>query len=302
MAKARALGYADAVTSLLRSTALCCAAAVALPSVAVAQPSEDSAVAGDAQPQSLADAEALYKKGRTSFETANYLEAIELWTEAYGLVDDAPENAAIKAALIYNIAAAQEKAYGIDTDITHLRQAAVLMETYARSVPSLYGDGPEGTAELEKVEARLAELRTRIEEAEAAMPEPEDPLPEDPAPEPQPQPEPTPDPKAKPLIIAGAVVAGLGLAGVGVMAGGLAMGSAANDLEDDQSIEDRRSQFDRGRTGNTLAYVGGIAGGALLVTGAVLMGIGFKKRSAGTMAFTPYGGRGTAGVQLSGRF
>ena len=284
----------------LRSIALCCVAGLGLQSTAhahVAEPAEEPA---PAQSDALAEAEALYKKGRTSFETANYLEAIELWTEAYGIVDDAPENAAIKAALIYNIAAAQEKAYDIDADIRHLRQAAVLMQTYATNVPLLYGEGPEGTAELEKVETRLAELRARIAEAEAAQPEPE--TEPEPDPDPEPQPEPQPDPKAKPLIIAGAVTAGLGVAGLGLMAGGLAMGSSANDVDPDQSIDDRRSQFDRGRTGNTLAYVGGAVGGALLVTGAVLLGIGLKKRSTGTMAVAPWGGRRSAGVSLGGRF
>lgn len=289
----------------LRPIALCCAASLALPTVAAAQPAApDGAGAPEAAPEdagALQDAEALYKRGRTSFETANYLEAIDLWEEAYGLVQDVPENAAIKAALIYNIAAAQEKAYDIDTDITHLRQAAVLMETYARSVPALYGDEDEAALELEKIETRLAELRQRIEEAEAAAPQ-TDP---DPDPDPGPQviePTFTPDPRAKPLIIAGAVTAGLGVVGLGLMAGGLAMGSSANDLGEDVSLEDRRDQFDRGRTGNTLAYVGGAAGGVLLVTGAVLLGIGLKKRSTGTMAVAPWGGRRTAGLSVGGRF
>jgi len=291
--------------SSLCPIALCCVASQALPTVAVAQPTEPDAAAPaptEAAPEdsgALRDAEALYKRGRTSFETANYLEAIDLWEEAYGLVQDVPENAAIKAALIYNIAAAQEKAYDIDTDITHLRQAAVLMETYAGSVPSLYGDEGEAAIELEKIEKRLAELRQRIEEAEAAAPQ-TDP---DPAPHPEVI-EPTfkPDPRAKPLIIAGAVTAGLGVVGLGLMAGGLAMGSSANELDEDVSLEDRRDQFDRGRSGNTLAYVGGAAGGVLLVTGAVLLGLGLKKRSTGTMAVAPWGGRRSAGVSVGGRF
>ena len=274
-----------------------------MPAAALAQPSAEATTAQEPAPDpSLAEAETLYKRGRTSFETANYLEAIELWTQAYGLVDDAPENAAIKAALIYNIAAAQEKAYDIDTDITHLRQAQVLLETYARSVPTLYGDGPESQAEQEKVQARLDELEARIDEAEASIPptEPTDPTgPTEPT---GPTPPPQTDDRAKPLIIAGAVTAGLGVAGLGLMAGGMAMGSGANDVPDGQSIDDRRSQFDRGRTGNTLAYVGGAVGGALLVTGAVLLGIGLKKRSASQLSAAPWGGRGTAGVQVHARF
>lgn len=291
--------------SSLSPIALCCVVSLALPTVVAAQPAEpDAADAGTAEPPAgdsgaLQDAEVLYKRGRSSFETANYLEAIDLWEEAYGLVEDVPENAAIKAALIYNIAAAQEKAYDIDTDLTHLRQAAVLMETYARSIPALYGDGPEGEAELEKIDKRLKELRQRIEDAEATLP----PTETEPAPA-QTVVEPTfkPDPRAKPLIIAGAVTAGLGVAGLGLMAGGMAMGSAANDLEDGLSIEDRRAQFDRGRTGDTLAYVGAIGGGVLLVTGAVLLGLGLKKRDTGLVSFVPFGGRGTAGMRVGGRF
>ncbi len=291
--------------SSLRPIALCCVTSLALPTVVSAQPSTaTTAAAAPEESGRLGEAEALYKRGRSSFETANYLEAIDLWEEAYGLVQDVPENAAIKAALIFNIAAAQEKAYDIDTDVTHLRQASVLMETYARSVPALYGEGPEGEAELEKIEARLTELRARIEaaDAEAAArqpasgPDPVDAV--DPVPEPTVQ----PDPKAKPLLIAGAVTAGLGVAGLGLMAGGLAIGNAANDLEDGLSIEDRRAQFDRGRTGDTLAIVGGVAGGALLVTGAVLVGIGLKKRSTGRMAVAPWGARAAAGATLRGRF
>lgn len=287
--------------SALRPIALCCAASLALPAAAAAEPaSTDVAAAPVEQSPALRDAEALYKRGRSSFETANYLEAIDLWEEAYGLVEDVPENAAIKAALIYNIAAAQEKAYDIDTDVTHLRQAAVLMETYARSVPALYGDEDEAEVELAKIDKRLAELRQRIEDAEASQPSDPDPTP-DPA-DPAAEPTFTPDPRAKPLIIAGAVTAGVGVVGLGLMAGGLAMGSSANELDEDVSLEDRRAQFDRGRTGNTLAYVGGAAGGVLLVTGAVLLGIGLKKRSTGTMAIAPWGGRRSAGMSLGGRF
>ncbi len=265
----------------------------------------------------MAEAEALYKQGRASFETANYLDAIDQWTQAYALVEDVPENASTKAALIYNIASAQEKAYSIDTDITHLRQAVVLMETYAQSVPALYGEGPQGDAEASRVQARLAELRARIEEVRSDAPVPTptdsadrssdpsaDPSP-DSAPEPLPPPPAEPDPKAKPFIIAGAVTAGLGVAGLGMMAAGLAMGSAANDVDPRAEIIDRRAQFDRGRTGNTLAIAGGAVGGGLLVVGAVLLGMGLEKRSGGAMAVTPVVpvGRGsTAGVRLVGRF
>ncbi|MEM6290814.1 MAG: hypothetical protein AAGA54_06095 [Myxococcota bacterium] len=285
-----------------RTLALCCAVSVGLPAAAYAQPADGASSADDP----LAAAETLYNKGRASFETADYLKAIDLWTEAYGLVDDTPENAAIKAALIYNIASAQEKAYDIDTDVAHLRQAAVLLETYARSVPAMYGEGPEADAEMEKVQTRLDELQARIEEAEAkaAEAQPKDEPDVVPPPVVEPEPARETDPTARPLIISGAVVAGLGLAGLGVMAAGLAMGNAANDVSDLDPNEpsERRDQFARGRTGNTLALAGGVAGGVLIASGAVLIGLGVKRKNTGSVALAPYGGRGQAGLSLSGRF
>ncbi len=287
---------------LAQSIALWCAVSVGLPATVLAQPAGDAAAADDP----LAAAESLYNKGRASFETADYLKAIELWTEAYGLVDDTPENAAIKAALIYNIASAQEKAYDIDTDVAHLRQAAVLLETYARSVPAMYGDGPDADAELEKVQTRLDELQARIEEAETRAEEdqPKDEPDVLPPLDTEPEPAREPDRTAKPLIISGAVIAGLGLGGLGIMAAGLAMGNAANDVSglDPEQPAERRDQFDRGRTGNTLALAGGIAGGVLLAGGAVLIGLGVKRKNTGSVAVAPFGSRGQAGVRVVGRF
>ena len=139
------------------------AATSLVPCVAMAAaPADDDAA--------LAEARAMFERGRAKYDTFDYEGAIDLWQQAMQKV---PENqAGVRNAMVYNIALAQEKAYDIDTDVAHLRQAAVLMETYAKSVPNLYGEGPEGEAELERVTARLAELRGRIEDAEAAQPEP----------------------------------------------------------------------------------------------------------------------------------
>ncbi len=297
------------VTAPARLLAMTCALTIAAPPIAHGQASPSPDEPAD---DPLRQAESLYNRGRASFETADYFKAIELWTEAYGLVSDAPENAAIKAALIYNIASAQEKAYDIDTDPAHLRQAAVLMERYAGSVPALYGQGAEAETEAARVAARLAQLRARIEEAEAQPPPP------DPGPAPPPEPldpgsspvtdpgppDPGQDPLARPLIISGAVALGLGVAGLGTMAAGLAMGDGANDISDlePDDTDQRRDRFDRGRTGNTVALVGGIVGGVLLTSGAVLLGLGLKKRSARRVAITPVGGPRSAGLRVRTRF
>jgi hypothetical protein len=51
-----------------------------------------------------------------------------------------------------------------------------------------------------------------------------------------------------------------------------------------------------------MAYVGGALGGAALVTGAVLLGIGLKRRSDAKTAAAPLLAPGLAGVSLRGRF
>ncbi len=89
------------------------------------------------------------------------------------------------------------------------------------------------------------------------------------------------------------------------MGAGLSMGANANDIQDldPDDLDARRDQFDRGRAGNALAFVGGVAGGVLLIGGAVVLSIGLKRKRSGTTArlspqFSPHG----AGLALRGRF
>ena len=270
-------------------------------------PPADTSPAPAADPPEVAKAKKLYAKGKAAFDTTDYDTAIEAWTEAYSTLPDSPANAPVKAALIYNLATAQERAFGIDQDITHLRRAEDLMEAYARSIPALYGAGAEADAEAEKIEKRLADVRAEIEQAEAeakaeaerraaeeaAARDADEDKGSDPSKD-----APPPDPKARIFIITGGALMGGGVIGLGVMAGGLAMGSAAND-DVPEDLGERRDQFDRGQAGNVMAYVGGAVGGALLVTGAVLLGLGLKKRRTSVAASA---GPGHAGFVIRGRF
>ncbi|MEM9457863.1 MAG: hypothetical protein AAGF11_27030 [Myxococcota bacterium] len=254
------------------------------------------------------EARRLYTQGRAKFETADYKAAIEQWTEAYALVLDAEDDTKTRVLLLYNIATAREKAFEVSQDPTELRQAKILLNNFERSIPALYGEGPQANEERRKVQERLAEIEARLaayeQEQGGAEPAPVEPPPSEPEPEPEPEPDPGP-PAGRGLVIGGAVAAGLGVAGFGLMAAGLGMGARANDLSDldPDDIDGRRTQFDRGRTGNALGLTGGITGGVLVVTGAVLLGLGLRKRgSRGTVALVPSASPQGTTLTLRGRF
>lgn len=270
------------------------------------EPALDATAGGEAEvapaePTPRERAEDLYDRGRAKFETVDYLGAIELWTEAFAILADSPSGGSIKAALTYNIATAQERAFNIDHDVTHLRQAVELMMRYQKAVPTLFGDTAEGTEESAKIQSRIDALQARIAEVEAAD-RPASPA--GPVEDAGTQDKPAPDPTARPLIISGVVLTVVGVAGMGVMAGGLSIGNRSNDLSglSPMDYEGRQERFQQGERGNTLAYVGGIGGGLLLATGAVLLGLGIKRKRSSTVALAPWSGPGVAGATVRGRF
>ena len=293
-----------------RSTAVLLAAILGgSPGAALAAPPTDPDPAVDP----LADAQRLYDRGKAKFETADYADAIGLWTEAYALVPETPESSQIKVLLLYNIATAREKQFEVSRDPAELRKAAILLQSFEDGISALYGEGPEAEAERAKVQERRAAIEVRLREAEAAQGGGED---DDGVAEPPPPAEPTvpvddgdeaPSRGGRGLVIGGAVAAGLGVGGLGLMAAGLGMGARANDISDlePDDVDGRRDRFDRGRTGNTLAIAGGVAGGVLLVTGAVLLGLGVPRLKAGKrgdVALLPAPLRGGPGLVLHGRF
>lgn len=279
-----------------RAIAMALSLGLSLPAHAAYAPAEG----GEGVDPRYEEAKQLYEKGRGLFETADYAGAVETWTEAYNMLPPTRDSARIKALLLYDIAGARELAYEVDNEISHLRQAKILLEQFEANIPSLYGEGKDADEEYTRVRERMAKIQEQIDAAgepdDAGEPK-EDPTtsgPVDDGPG---------DRGGKGMLVAGGVLLGLGVAGLGVMAGGLAMGSAANDLGDldDGDITGRRDQFDRGRTGNVMAYVGGIAGGVMAVTGAVLVGIGAKRRASKT-AWAPVATPTFAGVAVTSRF
>lgn len=270
-------------------------------SVAVAAPPGDAA--------GPSDAEMMFRRGQAKYETADYNGAIELWTEAYALVGSIPDNAAIQALLIYNLAQAHIKAFEIDEDPIHLKQAEQLLRAFQANLETVYDDPEQIAAEQAKIDEALAEIAARTAELEPDEPEPQpDEDPERPEPEPDPIVGPPLKP-GKPLLIAGGVVAGVGVA-VGALAiVGAIQANNANFIDDLDPLDysAREERFNQGYTANSLILVGSIGAGVLVTTGVALIAVGVvrnkKAQQANTRAtLLPSFGPAGAGLTLSGQF
>lgn len=297
-------------TSLV--TGLTCSLALSLPGVSFAAQPEDgddeaveSPAEADREPvpddeDPLVEAKRLFDEGAGKFETADYAGAIEAWTRAYSIVPNLPDYAATKAKLIANLAHAQERAYEVDNETSHLNQAKILLESYREAIPAIYTSSMEKEKEHAWVEDRLEKIEKELQAAadRAAAAE-----------EDQRQSEKTLKP-GQGLIISGAVLTGLGVAGLGVMATGMVIGNGANDIDDipTNDLHAREARFDRGRMGNALAIAGGIGGAVLVGTGVALLAVGVKKKNAAgqeekpEVSVVPALAPGFAGLGLSGRF
>ncbi len=129
-----------------------------------AGPPAPAAPAAAAEDPALGEAREMYDEGKARFDTFDYEGAVEMWTKAYArLPNDA---AGVRNAMVYNIATAQEKAYELDKDVQHLRQAVLLLDSYIKNYKALYKRTDETAAEVAKAEARIASLKERIARAE----------------------------------------------------------------------------------------------------------------------------------------
>lgn len=264
----------------------------------------------------LEAARKLYDEGKSFFDTSQYEKAADMWTIAYGKVpDDAP---GVKNAMVYNIATAQEKAFLMDKDLVHLRQAEQLLRTYVENHKRLYKKTPKTKAEVDKANARIRELQREIAAAERGD-------------------APTPPPfvarpvdahygsgavdgiqwntgstaevdqaaveanqrlsresqKTDAMIIAGYVTGSIGLVALLVGFGGLGGAAAAEDAAPGQ------------RTGRGVGYVGLGVGLAGVATGATLLGVGFSRRKKireRQLRVAPSVGRRSASLSFGMRF
>jgi tetratricopeptide (TPR) repeat protein len=133
---------------------------------------------------------ALYEEGGRLYDAGKYEEAVEAFRIAYSLSE--------KALLLYNMASALERLGRWD-------EAADALATYRDAAPE---------TEREKLDSRIAELRQRIADREASVPEVEEVLPPEPVQAEAPQTASARGPSAGVIALYGTGAVGLGVGSV----------------------------------------------------------------------------------------
>ena len=268
------------------------AAAVGLaPVVTQAAPSEDGA---DSPGDAFEQAEALRQEALEAYNAGDLETTLDKFKAAYE-IDPSP-------AFLFNIGRVYE-------EMGELELALEYYEKFARQ-PRLRLEEREQAAE------RIEVLRKLVGPGDGDPPPSDDPPPvEDDEPKATPNGEDEPPVgESRPLIIAGASLLGVGAALA--LGGGLGLGFAARDRSDRvdeitpgnnpegltlSEVEDLDAQ---GRTLEFWQIATAAAGGAIAVTGGVLLGVGLSRRSKAkaTARVQPVLGCGLAGVSIHTRF
>jgi tetratricopeptide (TPR) repeat protein len=253
------------------------------------------ATAGAAAPADTSEAEALYSQGKKQYDIGEYEQALALWKEAYTKLGDAPELQSVRHTLVYNILSAEIRIYEVSDDVTHLRRAKSLLQTYLDKHEQLYEDTPEAIEEREATASKLAEVDEMLAAAEAKLeqdgvaptagttapkteerePDPTDPanaklariqeIRADPVLNKQ-------DKKNQAFILGGSVTAGAG--GI-LMVVGLVYRPGGTVVTTDASGEESTRDI-----GGPVGYVLMGAGAAAVVAGVTVLAIGAKRRKA----------------------
>ncbi len=249
-----------------------------------------------APPEELQQARALFLQGNAAYQAHQYDLAIEYFTRAYAEVPNAWPG--IRYSMAYNIVKARQKAYDADGDVANLRQALFLLRDWVERFEAEYDLGSvEVQEELARSRALIEELEERIADIERGD-ETETPQPVAPAAvefestfSVPPQVIESRERVAAEQRAGGLLAAGWTLGGIGglvaIVGGGTLLGA-------------------RDRPGGAAGGAGTLAVGlALLTTGGILLGVGYKKRKrvrAGDYAFAPVIGPRIAGAAFHLRF
>jgi hypothetical protein len=275
----------------------------------IAPPVSAAPAATDADRKAQADFEAGFIAGQQQFDGGQFVEAARTWGKAAANLKESAKNKDNRQAVFEYIAEAWTKGLAGSEDVALLREAVQELDAYCKGFTVAYGTE---TPVLPKIVQARDTLQEQLKAAEASKPStPEGPadLPPDEQPEGPTEPG-EGGPKWKGLAIGGGVALGVGVGLVVMAAVGGARGQAIEKDFTQMSCDPNMpapgqctTLADTGKTMNTLAIAGGVAGGVLVITGAVLLGIGLKRRAASQQqAFAPALGPNFVGFTLRGSF
>ncbi|MFO7566447.1 MAG: tetratricopeptide repeat protein [Enhygromyxa sp.] len=281
-----------AITSITLSVSLTLGSSVVLaapaePAPPEPQPSGSGEVDTGVTEKEKGEAEKLSDQAIAEFSGKNYTGAVELFQKAYE-IDPQPN-------YLFNIGRVYEEA-------GELEQA---VEYYGKFVKQPGVDLDSREIALE----RLRVLRAIVEETKEKPQEGPKPEPEqvDPVPQPQPQPVDTDaQRKRRAMRLSGFGVLGVGagaLIGAAVV-GSLAQGDRDKAFNRDEAdhLAARQYYLDKSQTKALTADILYGVGGALLLTGVVLVAVGYSKPKTQRVALTPSFGPGGGSVELRLRF
>lgn len=268
----------------------------------------------------LSEAKRLFDEGIARYDAADFAGAIEVFTLALSeLRSQGVSDFRIRGLLLFNIGRAHTRAYGIDEEVEHLRQAKSIFTSFIDEAQE-HPDKVDA-ADIEEAKAQLVEVDELLAASNQTAPATDKPNRER-KPK-RDRPEPTGDPKQLRTMGIGLTAGGVALlgGGIGMMAWGAGFGAAAERKVaglDDLGLPADSVAFADGdafvaaerRKGSAWLGVGGVA----MVAGVGVVAFGIRqlitakrieKHSASkSAAWVPTAGFGREGGWLgaAGRF
>jgi hypothetical protein len=129
------------------------------------------------QPQpDLSDAERLFREGQTKYDSADYEGAIESFTKALGeATAKGSKEFQVRGLLLYNIGKTHIRAYEIDHDLAHLRQARAIYKRFIKEadVEAMFEKFSGQDVADARTELRMLEMRIEgLESVDQPVPPP----------------------------------------------------------------------------------------------------------------------------------
>jgi hypothetical protein len=256
--------------------------------------------------EQMAAFETGFNAGQASFDSGEYLAAVELWITAAARLPEVTAHREHRLAVYQYVADAYARGLAEETEVEPLGAAVAALDAYCEGFTRSYGTETPLDPKIDRIRA---DLRRRLDAAlairalqvasqqRAARPPPT-------APRPAPKP-------WKGLTIGGGVLLGLGLGAVALAATGAARGQHLEARFDDpaNACDLANPQgpcadlYAGGKRNNAMAIAGTIMAPLLLGGGAALLVMGLKRRTPRTRhALVPALGPGFIGLRLGGKF